>query len=294
MNWKQLLCKERPRKSTNPGDHRAEFERDYDRTIFSTPIKRLQDKTQVFPLDPNDSITTRLTHSLEVSSVSRGLGIAAGQWLLKKGYIESGMERLIEAICGTCGLIHDLGNPPFGHSGEIAIRQWFESRFVKTNKVDGMFEEKNQLAQDFLLFDGNAQSLRLLTKLQILADFNGLNLTFGTLSASCKYTAASDEVDKSEKDHAKSKMGFFTSEKNIVHTIRERTGTGDERNPLTYLIEAADDIVYSVADLEDAVKKSVILWDDIKEQLSVGDVKIDSAINGMDKILKAISEESTS
>ncbi|PPD58399.1 dGTP triphosphohydrolase [Dehalogenimonas etheniformans] len=285
--WKQLLCKDRPRESTNPKDHRTEFERDYDRTIFSTPVKRLQDKAQVFPLEPNDAVRTRLTHSLEVSSVSRGLGISVGQWLLKEDHVSSGMERLIEAICSTCGLIHDLGNPPFGHSGEDAIRDWFKTRFGD-DKLTKFLADRNELAQDFLLFDGNAQSLRLLTKLQILADFNGLNLTFGTLSASCKYTASSNEVNKEGIDHAKSKLGFFTSETNIVQNIRERSGTGNARNPLTYLIEAADDIVYSVADIEDAVKKGIVRWSDIDDCLvSKHDANIKSAIEGMVTILKA-------
>src|SRR5207237_3437469 len=108
MEWPKLLCMDRPRKSTSPGDHRAEFERDYDRAVFSTPVKRLQDKAQVFPLEPHDAIRTRLTHSLEVSSVARGLGRRAAGWLLDQHVIEPGMDRSIEAIAATCGLIHDL------------------------------------------------------------------------------------------------------------------------------------------------------------------------------------------
>ena len=256
MDWKTLLCKDRPRPSTSLGDHRAQFERDFDRTIFSTPVKRLQDKAQVFPLEPHDAVRTRLTHSLEVSSVARGLGIAVGKWLLDERLIEPGMERSVEAISATCGLIHDLGNPPFGHSGEEAICHWFDSRFGRSG-LGGALHGNSQLIQDFLRFGGNAQSLRLLTKLQILADYNGLNLTFGTLSASCKYIAPSHESgDKG--NHAKSKPGYFASENGVVKQIRERTGTGDARNPITYLVEAADDIVYSVADIEDAVKKGVL------------------------------------
>ena len=298
MTWRQLLCEDRPRKSTNTGDHRAEFERDYDRTIFSTPVKRLQDKAQVFPLEPHDAIRTRLTHSLEVSSVSRGLGIAAGKWLLEKRLIESGMDRAIEAICGTCGLIHDLGNPPFGHSGELAIRHWFANTLEGKRLIKQMCG-KPQLIQDFLNFEGNAQSLRLLTKLQILADFNGLNLTFGTLSATCKYIASSEEALEQNKsglvkDHAKSKPGYFASENDIVQTIRDRTGTGNARNPLTYLIEAADDIVYSVADIEDAVKKGIVPWSDIATQLEgKGNGMISSALGGMTNILRAGNDHVT-
>lgn len=154
--------------------------------MFSTPVKRLQDKTQVFPLDPNDAVRTRLTHSLEVSSVARGLAIRASQWLLKEGIIERGMERSIEAIAATCGLVHDIGNPPFGHSGEDAIRHWFDTRFPVSHGKDDttkdplldLLRKQDQLASDFRMFEGNAQALRLLTKLQILADFFGLNLTY--------------------------------------------------------------------------------------------------------------------
>lgn len=286
MDWQILLCKERPRTSTSSGDHRAQFERDFDRTIFSTPVKRLQDKAQVFPLEPHDAVRTRLTHSLEVSSVARGLGIAVGQWLIEKHIIKPGMERSIEAIAATCGLIHDLGNPPFGHSGEDAIRQWFREKFG-IEQLGLALNDKNQLIQDFLKFEGNAQSLRLVTKLQILADFHGLNLTFGTLSASCKYTVPSHESGNAD-DHAKSKPGYFASESGIVERIRENTGTGTTRNPITFLVEAADDIVYSAADIEDAVKKGVLTWNQVKQELDAADVElVEEALNGANRILKA-------
>lgn len=286
MNWSKLLCKDRPRKSTSPGDHREEFERDLDRTTFSTPVKRLQDKAQVFPLDPHDAVRTRLTHSLEVSAVARGLGIKIGQWLIENNHINIGMERQIEAIVTTCGLVHDLGNPPFGHSGEDAIRHWFTTRF-DDNKLRNLLEDNNQLVQDFLLFEGNAQSLRLLTRLQILADFNGLNLTYGTLSASCKYISPSHESGK-EVDHAKSKPGYFASENGVIKDIREHTGTGGARNPLTYLVEVADDAVYSVADIEDAVKKGIVKWSEVEKELAgKNDPVINSALEIKDKILMA-------
>lgn len=294
MDWNTLLNKDRRRRSTSPGDHRTEFERDWDRAIFSTPVKRLQDKTQVFPLEPIDAVRTRLTHSLEVSSVARGLGMAVGQWLLDKKYIDAGMERCIEAITATCGLVHDLGNPPFGHSGEDAIRHWFDSRFAITKdntgkKVDPLLrllDDRRQLVADFRSFEGNAQTLRLLTKLQILADFYGLNLTYGTLSAACKYVVPSHEVDKSNQAHKK--PGYFASENEVVADIQAQTGTGKARHPLTSLVEAADDIVFSVADVEDAVKKGVVAWSDVHSLLkSKGDQGIDKALENGETILKA-------
>lgn len=253
-------------------DHREQFERDYDRAIFSTPVKRLQDKAQVFPLEPHDAVRTRLTHSLEVSAVARGLAIAVGKWLLEEKRIELGMERQIEAIAGTCGLIHDLGNPPFGHAGEDAIREWFKKRGAATLREELKGDE--QRVQDLLQFEGNAQTLRLVSKLQLLADFNGLNLTFGTLSAACKYVSASHEANKDHHDHARTKPGYFSSENDLIKKIREQTGTGDARNPVTFLVEAADDIVYSVADIEDGIKKGIISWQEI-EGILVEDGKTD-------------------
>lgn len=286
MDWETLLCNERPRKSTNPGDHRVEFERDFDRSVFSTPVKRLQDKAQVFPLEPMDAIRTRLTHSLEVSSVARGLATVAAQWLLNEKLIEPGMDRSIEAIAATAGLIHDLGNPPFGHAGEEAIRDWFKNHISKEDLVH-KFDGHEQCAEDFYNFEGNAQSLRLVTKLQILADFNGLNLTFGTLSASCKYTASSVEVKK-DGNHSRSKPGYFASEQNVIDRIRQATGTGQSRNPITFLVEAADDIVYSVADIEDGIKKGILTWNELRHELEAVDAEeIRRSLDGMERILKA-------
>jgi dGTPase len=289
MNWNKLLNPNRSRPTTMKPDHRAQFERDYDRAIFSTPVKRLQDKAQVFPLEPHDAVRTRLTHSLEVASIARGIAIAVSQWLVEKKEIDIGREREIEAIAAAAGLIHDLGNPPFGHTGEEAIREWFQKRRgleLLRSELSG----NDQLIQDLLKFEGNAQTLRLVSKLQILADFNGLNLTFGTLSAARKYIARSDEADKKHADHAKSKPGFFASENDSIKQIEDETGTAGARNPITYLVEAADDIVYSVADIEDAIKKGVVLWKFIEEQLRSSDVdkkSADALFKQKDNILKA-------
>lgn len=298
MDWAKLLNSDRRRTTTNKGgDHRVEFERDWDRAIFSTPVKRLQDKTQVFPLDPNDAIRTRLTHSLEVSTVARGLAIRTCKWLMSKNEIDFLQSRSIEAIAATCGLVHDIGNPPFGHSGEDAIRYWFETRFpIKNNQFaqsdsDPLRHElcDEQLTSDFRLFEGNAQAFRLLTKLQILADFYGLNLTYGTLSASCKYLAPSHQING---QHDRKKPGFFKSEEDVVYDVRDRTGTGDARNPITFLVEAADDAVYSVADIEDAVRKGILKWSDVKAFLDEEkDPAIAEALQRADQILKVDNPE---
>jgi dGTPase len=288
MRWEQLLDSDRRRPTTNPAgarDEREEFERDFDRTIFSPPVRRLQDKAQVFPLDPNDFVRTRLTHSLEVSAVARGLARRISKWLLQIKEI-TGVEtgRKIEAIAATCGLLHDLGNPPFGHSGEDAIRHWFKERLGQDRVLD-LLKNDEKLAFDFLLFEGNAQTLRIVTKLQVLADEYGLNLTYGTLSAACKYLAPAYGIDKER--HAFKKPGFFASERAVVEDIRERTGTGDARNPITFLVEAADDAVYAACDIEDAVKKEIVSAKHVKEELCDNDKEMAKAvIQRTDKILR--------
>ncbi len=264
MKWNELLSPRRVRdffetSGKRKGDHRSEFERDYDRAIFCTPVRRLHDKTQVFPLEPNDSVRTRLTHSLEVSTVARDMARAIGRWLEDKREIDEDQERHIETIAATCGLIHDLGNPPFGHAGEESIREWFKA------KGDGFCDCSEQLKNDFLLFEGNAQTLRLVSKLQVLADLYGLNFTCATMSALRKYVVASDGIDK--RIHEKKKTGHFASEELLVDLIRHETQTGDARNPITFIVEAADDIVYSAVDLEDGIKKGVVSWKILKDEL---------------------------
>ncbi|MCY2925213.1 MAG: dNTP triphosphohydrolase, partial [Planctomycetota bacterium] len=209
MDWNKLLTTKRWREidlKTAPstrfeGDLRSEFERDYGRAVFSAPFRRLQDKTQVFPMDPNDSVRTRLTHSIEVSSVARGIALGAGRGMEENGFVTREQASAIETIAATCGLVHDFGNPPFGHSGEKAIGEWFERQdgcffadFSGRKGEDTIPGRKTRFASDFLRFEGNAQTIRLLARLQVLADFHGLNPTAATLSAACKYMAPSDMV----------------------------------------------------------------------------------------------------
>lgn len=152
--------------------------------------------------------------------------------------------------------------------------------------------ESKQQVQDFLKFDGNAQTFRLVATLQVLADYTGLNLTFGTLSALLKYVASSDEAGAKKEDWARRKAGYFASEKEIVKQVRDETGTGDARNPISYLVEAADDIVYLAADIEDAVKKGVLSWDEVKEELcQMNDHSVRAALEMQNTILKAGSPD---
>lgn len=279
LDWNKLLCTKRIRElfggspsSSVPEDERSQFDRDHDRTVFSTPVRRLQDKTQVFPLEPNDAVRTRLTHSLEVSTLARGLARGAARWLLDKGHLQSAQQALdIESIAATCGLIHDLGNPPFGHAGEQAISSWFQR---KHQADEGFFSELRahsnktlSLQDDFLKFEGNAQTLRIVSRLQLLADQHGLNLTVGTLSAAMKYTAASHEATSDQRRHEWGKPGYFASERDIVEKVREHAGTGTARNPIAYLVEACDDMVYATVDIEDGVKKGIVSWAEVAQAL---------------------------
>lgn len=267
MNWDQLLCSERRRPKSPPSkDHhekpeaRTEFEKDYDRILFSTPLRRLADKTQVFPLEINDSVRTRLTHSIEVSNLARSIGLNLA--FNGKTFSETTSNfRNIPAILGATGLAHDLGNPPFGHEGENSIRHWFE----ENNDVLTDTELTDAMRDDFLNFEGNAQTIRLLTRLQLLNDDYGLNLTYGTLAALMKYTVPSNKAEGKKSDHAgRRKPGFFVSEAEIVKEIWRKTGLSQgTRHPLAYVMEASDDIAYSVIDAEDAVKKGLASYQDV-------------------------------
>ena len=239
--------------SNSSPELRTPFERDFDRALFSAPFRRLADKTQVFPLESLDAVHTRLTHSFEVSNIARSLGTAIVYNSDLKPFFEeisSTATRDIPSILATIGLIHDLGNPPFGHQGEKSIGLWFKKYFQQNNDIS---EEQKM---DFEKFNGNAQTLRLITRLQILNDNYGLNLTYGTLAAAIKYPS---KVKK---------IGYFESEKHIIDEIWTNTGLRiDIRHPLTYLMEASDDIAYSVIDLEDSVKKRLLSFSDIIAQL---------------------------
>ncbi len=272
MNWTRLISSRRAGPPGHPAGDRTEFEDDLGRVVFSTPVRRLQDKTHVFPLEPHDSVRTRLTHSLEVSSVARDLSQAACRRLSDR--IPQQYAHDVSTIAAACALLHDVGNPPFGHAGERAIQDWFLRKLAEDAALAAVFIDSTQTgtkpvyrpaAQDFLQFDGNAQMFRLATRLQVLSSSNGLNLTFGTLSAACKYVVSAS--DTRADSHERSKPGFFETERELIERVQEETGTGEARNPITYLVEAADDIVNVCIDLEDGVRKRVFRWQEMIEEL---------------------------
>ncbi|MFL7939284.1 deoxyguanosinetriphosphate triphosphohydrolase [Priestia megaterium] len=270
LDWDNLLLGERQRKSESKSlPHRNEFDKDYERIIYSSSLRRLQDKAQVFPLQNNDFTRTRLTHSLEVASLGRSLAWNIGEWLIKKEVFKDlakakELASLVEVSC----LVHDLGNPPFGHYGEDVIRKWFEDWFKsKTFKSasERFGELTEQQKDDFLYFEGNAQAIRILSKLQFLNDEYGANFTLATLGTLMKYPwASNDEKNKSRK---KKKFGYFYSENELFEEIKSKIGIDGCRHPATYILEAADDIAYLTADIEDAVKKKVVDWDKIYKTL---------------------------
>lgn len=274
MDWPRLLsCRRAGPLDSLDGD-RTEFEKDLSRVVFSTPVRRLQDKTHVFPLEPHDSVRTRLTHSLEVSSVARDLSQAAVRRMGNR--IPEQFADAISTIAASCALLHDVGNPPFGHAGERAIQDWFEAKLREDCRFDGVFVERAAPgnvkwlppAQDFLQFDGNAQMMRLAGRLQVQSAHNGLNLTFGTLSAACKYVVAARDTVPDR--HERSKPGYFETERELVETVQEETGTGIARNPIAYLVEAADDIVNVCIDLEDGIRKRIFRFEEMIEELELG------------------------
>ena len=275
MHWPSLLGTARVgnyMKSTGGNDLRSEFEKDYHRIIGSSTFRRLQDKTQVFALDKSDFIRTRLTHSLEVSSFAKSLGQNIAQYLLDNGLdpeFTPGMKADICDILMCAGLIHDIGNPPFGHFGEEAIRDWFHRR-MKRLSYKGMPLEKvlsRQMLLDFIHFEGNAQALRQVTKLHFLVNENGMNLTFALLDTIIKYPVTSEQMKPESGRIQEKKMGYFHAEEELYHMISGTLGTQGVRHPLTYILEAADDIAYRTADIEDAYKKGCITYDRLVREL---------------------------
>lgn len=278
MNWVELLCSERIRnyqKSTTSRDLRTEFEKDYHRIIGSASFRRLQDKTQVFPLDKSDYVRTRLTHSLEVSSFARSLAQNVGEKIIlenKDPEFTLKNKEDISNILQCAGLLHDIGNPPFGHFGETTIRDWFKKNLKKLSFKGYTLEEylEPQMIQDFYNYEGNAQALRLVTRLHFLVDENGMNLTKALLATLIKYPVSSLEIDKKSGNIKDKKMGYFYADRDNFKKIQDSLKLNGNRHPLTFLLEAADDIAYKTADIEDSVEKGNISYNQLLKELEEG------------------------
>lgn len=263
--WKLLLEEKRfrPKSETTSSDGRNTFENDYGRLISSAPIRRLQDKTQVFPLEESDYTRTRLTHSLEVSYLASSLGQSIETLLIEKKEIDDKkLKGNLSSLLRVAGLVHDLGNPPFGHFGEEAIKFYFKNYF-KNNKKSTLTDLERA---DFINFDGNVQTLRILSKLYYFGDGYGYNLNFSSLASIIKYPSNSLEGNKDPTTEiAKKKYGYFVTETNIYKKINDYLKLRNRRHPVVYILEAADDIAYSAADIEDGVKLGKIDLNDIEE-----------------------------
>jgi len=305
IDWKKYLSSDRSRTSNyNKGegvlDERISFESDFGRAVFSSASRRMHDKTQVMPLNSDDNVHSRLTHSLEVMSIAQSLGdnICRNEEFKELYKADSyELERQISAILKTAAIMHDIGNPPFGHFGEYIISNYFmdllipqnsivdevsKSLLLKSIKSDNGFKLNNQQILDFVLFDGNAQGLRVITKLQYLNDLNGLNLTYATLGTYLKYPNAgiSDKKYIGTKKH-----GIYYSENEIFNKVVEACNlkaidiegkTYIKRHPLSYLVEAADTICYRSMDIEDGWSLGWYSFKDLVE-------KINTEINALNK-----------
>lgn len=282
MRWSKLLsCSRLVGDEANITDAgRTAFKKDFDKLIFSSYFRKLKDKTQVFSLVDNDNIRSRLIHSLEASCVGRTLGILVGNEIIKrhlkelKNFVAADFGDIISAAC----LAHDIGNPPFGHAGEDAIRQWFASPQAAT--VLSLLSPSQQ--EDFKNFEGNAQGFRILTKLEKRANFCGVPFTCATLATFTKYPREaginsilfkqynSNSFNKSTKKH-----GLFQDEKDIFAQIADEVGLIRReaniawwcRHPLVFLVEAADDICYHIVDLEDGFQMGYVDYTDAKDLL---------------------------
>ncbi len=295
MNWQQLLSPIRlgmeDYHDKKRYDNRNQFQRDYDRLIFSSSFRRLQNKTQVFPLPGSIFVHNRLTHSLEVASVGRSLGMNISQ--NSKYCANTDFMSEIGAIVSTACLAHDMGNPPFGHSGEKAIATFFSEGKGKSLQKHMSDAEWN----DFIRFDGNANAFRLLTHQFKGKRKGGFVLTYSTLASIVKYPYSS-----MFSDPKKQKFGFFNSEKMDYLKIAETLGITPTlkdknkfvRHPLVYLVEAADDICYQIMDIEDAHKLKIISTEETKALLmsffdDKGKARIEKNINIVDDVNEQIA-----
>ena len=266
MNWEKLLVEERFGADTVKSiDGRSQFQKDIDRITFSSSFRRLGRKTQVHPLNENDHIHTRLSHSLEVACVGRSLGIMLGKFLISINALHdhdkitpSNIGEIVRAAC----LAHDIGNPPFGHGGEEVIKKWFGQAF-ENSEIKNRITPKEKEA-DFTCFDGNAMAFRIVTYKEYYTGNGGMRLTYPTIGAMLKYPWTSHFAGKKEK------FSCFISEFESLNNVANKLGLNCiekmpnenkakyARHPLAFLVEAADDICYRILDMEDAVELGLL------------------------------------
>lgn len=293
MDWKDLLSKETLIVRDSEPDVWEKnypisvFEKDYKTIISSAAFRRLQDKTQVFPLDKSDFVRTRLTHSIEVSTIAKQLGVMVTNnntsYSIGDLNNNDSIKTELPTVLACAGLLHDLGNPPFGHFGEVVIGDWFKEKLKATEinkdfayKGQPLYEiinnknlQTKQMYNDLCNFEGNAQAFRILSKISNKPEGYDINLSYAVINSLVKYPCNSLEFDKKNKDTKLHKLGYYLSEKEVFDKVCNKTGTKVNgkyyRHPLTYLMEAADDIAYATSDLEDAIKKGLFNVDQFIE-----------------------------
>ena len=256
LQWESLLSATRYGHPAARDPHRSEFHRDYDRIVFSTAFRRLGRKTQVHPFAINDHVHSRLTHSIEVSSVGRSLAIAVFDKIrnhLPKHFNEYQFGMIVQAAC----LAHDIGNPPFGHAGEAAIREWFRKN--RNSEYLKFLSDKEM--SDFENFDGNAQGHRILSKLEYHFLDGGMRLTYATIGAMIKYPRLASFGNPTSLFQTEAELYREAAE--ILGLPEYETGKWT-RHPLVYLMEAADDICYSILDVEDAIELGILTFGDVR------------------------------
>lgn len=276
MQWHKLLTPKRYGHEDLPQElGRSHFHKDHDRIIFSSAFRRLGRKTQVHPLALNDHIHTRLTHSIEVGSIGRTLGIRVGELISDKlpGWISPhDLGMIVQSAC----LAHDIGNPPFGHAGEYAIRDWFKQPLGE-QLISSLNEQQKR---DIQTFEGNAQGFRVVTTIENHLHDGGLRLTYPTLGTLIKYPWLATQAGK------KGKFSCYLTELEFMQKLAVELGLialADNRwcrHPLTYLMEAADDICYAILDLEDAMELNILSFERIRPimQKLCGDLEFDDSV----------------
>ncbi len=290
MNWEQLLNPNRlGNRPSKVEKGRSPFNSDQDKVIFSGSFRRLARKTQVHPLATNDHVHNRLTHSLEVASVGRTLAIRVGQSLKERGRLPDGFNPtdigdIVQAVC----LAHDIGNPPFGHTGEEAIRHWFQHEEAADYLI-GL--NPNEIC-DLETFEGNAQGFRVLTSSEFHPYDGGLRLTYASLASFLKYPWTSVQSVSGNRPK-KNKYGVFQTELTTFHEVAEAVGLlrqpGDDwfcRHPLVHLMELADDFCYGLLDLEDGMDMGILKWEEVFAVLRpvLDHTKIDSLVKDLEAV----------
>ncbi len=262
--WEKLLSADRLGAGSAPSaPERTAFQQDYDRIVFTSAFRRMKDKTQVFPLSKSDYVRTRLTHSLEASCVGRSLGAMVGREIIARHGMQDVESGDFGAVVAAACLAHDIGNPPFGHAGEDAIREWF--------RASGLLEKHPftpAQRADFDRYEGNAQGFRIVSRLQSPANPGGLQLTSAVLATFTKYPRPS-LLDESLDGKSGKKFGYFQQDAEAFRRVAETTGLVERvpgqawrRHPLAFLVEVADDTCYLIVDLEDAARLGFVPYKD--------------------------------